>query len=115
MPHQKNRIQIGELLLKHKAAVNIRDKNMQTAIHRSAVHGYTVFTRLLLRHGANPNTADKIGNTPLHLACDEGHGDTALLLIEYDGDVERKNQEEKTPLDLCNKKLRNYIVQQTSR
>jgi len=69
--------EIIELLIKHKAGINARDKNGKTALMYAANIGDNALLRILLESGANPKIKDKKGKTIL----DYAHENQDYLLI----------------------------------
>ena len=81
-----------------QAAVNAKDKDGQTPLHRAASGGNTKKIRQLLEAGADVNAKDKAGETPLHRAAWHGHTGAVRLLLEAKADVNATENKGKTPL-----------------
>ncbi|MBN2144060.1 MAG: ankyrin repeat domain-containing protein [Candidatus Aureabacteria bacterium] len=82
---------ICELLLQHKAKVNILGVTVgvdvklsfkQTPLHLAARNGRVDSVRILLKYKANPNLADSRWYTPLHFGINSGNVDVVSLLLE---------------------------------
>ena len=74
-----------EVLLKHGADVDARDKQNSTPLHLAAqTHGINV-TRLLLQHGANADVEDVMGRTPYEIASStsgrDAHATAQLISV----------------------------------
>jgi ankyrin repeat protein len=72
-----------ELLIAHKADLNVRDQYGFTPLHMAAYHGHADIVDILLAAGAEINAKDKDGNTPLWQAKSRGQNDTANLLRQH--------------------------------
>lgn len=64
-----------ELLLKHGAEVNTRDKFWHTPLHMAAGKWATGCASALIPHVCSVDVADRSGRTPLHHAAHSGHGE----------------------------------------
>jgi ankyrin repeat protein len=102
--HKANKVAV-ELLLKHGADVEIRDREGNTPL--CLMSGGKEIIQLLLDHKANPNAQNNAGNTPLHTAVNRTVGNNASsqkeaaeLLINRGADVNIRNREGLTPLNL---------------
>lgn len=62
-----------QVLLKHSADVNARDKNWQTPLHVAAAHKAVRCAEALVPLLSNVNVSDRAGRTPLHHAAFSGH------------------------------------------
>jgi ankyrin repeat protein len=80
-------VKIAALLLDHGAAIDARDRQGRTALHRVAERGQLSAAQLLVSRRASVDLADAAGMTPLHLAVKEGHAAVAALLLERGADV----------------------------
>ena len=58
-----------QILLGHKANVNICDSIQKTPVMYAAANGHIAAVELLLESGADLNLSDRDGNTALHHAC----------------------------------------------
>lgn len=60
-------VEYVELLLKHGADPNARDKDGRTPLHYVAFNGHVEIVKVLLEHGADPRIADNGGAYSLRL------------------------------------------------
>lgn len=67
-----------ELLLKHKAEVNAKDKFWHTPLHMAAAKWATGCALVLIPHVCSLDVADKSGRTPLHHAAYSGHEEVSV-------------------------------------
>lgn len=72
-------------------AVNVPDKNGQTALMLAAQKGRYDVCELLLKKGANPNLRDKYGKPALQHAAARGYTDICLLLFHAGADLTIKD------------------------
>lgn len=70
-----------QLLLKHKAEVNTRDKFWHTPLHMAAAKWATGCASALIPHVCSLDVADKSGRTPLHHAAYSGHGEVNCKVV----------------------------------
>ncbi|XP_023316668.1 serine/threonine-protein phosphatase 6 regulatory ankyrin repeat subunit A-like [Trichogramma pretiosum] len=97
-----------ELLLKHKADLNLTNGNGSTALHLIC-EKYDDFAEVFLRiidesnQTLRVNVGDRAGETPLHVALRHNNAKAAKLLLRRGVDLNRTNNEIETPLHLiCN-------------
>ncbi|RSL58718.1 hypothetical protein CEP54_007663 [Fusarium duplospermum] len=76
-----NQANIIELLISHKASVNLKCDKGRTALHIAAYFGHTDPARMLLQLGAS-YLVDNDGRTPGMLALAENHTDVMEVLME---------------------------------
>lgn len=100
---------IVELLIQHKADVNIKDDRQDTPLHRIAPMGRTQIAKLLIEAGADVNSQNKEGNTPLHLACEDEQTEFALFLISKGAKIDILNKEKQTIVDVCKPGLKRQV------
>lgn len=62
-----------QVLLKHSADVNARDKNWQTPLHIAAANKAVRCAEALVPQLSNVNVSDRAGRTALHHAAFSGH------------------------------------------
>lgn len=62
-----------QVLLKHSADVNARDKNWQTPLHIAAANKAVRCAEALVPLLSNVNVSDRAGRTALHHAAFSGH------------------------------------------
>lgn len=63
----------GQVLLKHSADVNARDKSWQTPLHVAVSHKAVRCAEALVPLLSNVNVSDRAGRTALHHAAFSGH------------------------------------------
>lgn len=61
------------LLLKHSADINARDKHWQTPLHVAAANRAAKCAETIIPLLSNVNVADRTGRTALHHAVHSGH------------------------------------------
>ena len=103
-------IESCRFLLEKGLSIEIRDKDMRTALHRSIVSGRHEQTekmsidcaKLLIESGASVTAVDEDGNTALHFlaySCqDEDECSLMKLCIDKGADLEAINHRGRTPL-----------------
>lgn len=69
-----------QVLLKHSADVNARDKNWQTPLHVAAANKAVRCAEALVPLLSNVNVSDRAGRTALHHAAFSGHLEVSLHL-----------------------------------
>jgi len=62
-----------EVLLRHQADVNARDKNWQTPLHVAAANNAVNCAQFIIPLLTNVNVSDRSGRTSLHHAAFNGH------------------------------------------
>lgn len=62
---------MGELLLEHRAQVEIKDSDGWTPLHAASCWGQIQMVELLVAHGANLNSRSVLEETPLDVCMDE--------------------------------------------
>ena len=60
---------VAEVLLAHKADVNVKAPGGETPLHVAVANGFMAVAELLISHGADINARTTAGQTPLHLAA----------------------------------------------
>ncbi|MBI5820124.1 MAG: ankyrin repeat domain-containing protein [Verrucomicrobia bacterium] len=110
----RNQQEMLRLLLDHKADVNARTPQGETALHFAITRGGSGYNSkskeardagiketiaLLLAHGADINARDNQGDTPLHRAAGRINKDLVELLLANKADVNAKDKNGRTPLD----------------
>lgn len=110
----QNHREMLKLLLDHKADVNARTRQGETALHFAITRGGSGHNSkskeardaeiretvaLLLAHGADINARDNQGDTPLHCAAGRINKDVVELLLANKADVNAKDKSGRTPLD----------------
>jgi ankyrin repeat protein len=61
-------VDVAEALIEGHAAVDVRDRDGNTALHRAVAHGHDGLVRWLLAHGAEADARNRSGATPLMAA-----------------------------------------------
>jgi ankyrin repeat protein len=89
-----------EVLLAHRAKVNVHGEADVTPLHRAVEGGDRMTLELLLEHQAHANAKDTQGATPLHWAVNYGRKDLIEVLLAHGADPNIQNNEGRTPLDL---------------
>jgi ankyrin repeat protein len=96
-PSSESNKDIAELLLSHKADVNVKGSNGETPLHRAAFFNKDI-VELLLAKGAKVNAKDNNGSTPLHVAAKRGHKEVTELLLASKAEVDARDNNGWTPL-----------------
>lgn len=93
-----------ELLLSHRATVDILDDDNRTALHYAAASSNSDVVELLLSSKSDPSLVDNMGNTPLHYAVDV-HGlpshAVQMLAVAHPAAVGLTNRNTETPLHIA--------------
>ncbi|KAK2090291.1 Serine/threonine-protein phosphatase 6 regulatory ankyrin repeat subunit A [Saguinus oedipus] len=76
-----------QVLLKHSADVNARDKNWQTPLHIAAANKAVKCAEALVPLLSNVNVSDRAGRTALHHAAFSGHGEMVKLLLSRGANI----------------------------
>ncbi|XP_033173149.1 ankyrin repeat domain-containing protein 49 [Drosophila mauritiana] len=97
----ENRIsEVREILKLDADAVNAKDNDGYTPLHRAAYNNFVDMAKLLLQYRANPNARTELGWTPLHSACKWNNADCAHLLLQFGADVNAESDGKQTPLHI---------------
>ena len=75
-----NHVECVQLLLAHKANVNLPKRDGVTPLHIAASMGWTEIARILVAAGAAPHAKDDKGRTPVSLATQKGRKEILALL-----------------------------------
>jgi ankyrin repeat protein len=97
-------LELVELLLDHKAAVDQVDTNnysRPTALSRAADRGLKDITDCLIRRGADVNYTSLIDYPPLYVAAREGHAEVVELLAKAGADVNVATSGEWRPIHVA--------------
>lgn len=73
------------LLVKHSADVNARDKYWQTPLHIAAANRATKCAEAIIPLLSSVNVADRTGRTALHHAVHSGHIEVRNALLAFGG------------------------------
>lgn len=76
-----------QLLLKHKARADARDRQRRSALHEAALAGHTAILDALLAAGANLEARDALGRTPLLEAAAGGRAAVIEHLLRHKPDL----------------------------
>jgi len=76
-----------QLLLKHKARLDARDRQRRSALHEAALAGHVDIVETLLNAGANIEPRDAAGRTPWLDAAAQGHAGVLERLLAHQPDV----------------------------
>ncbi|MGX9721526.1 ankyrin repeat domain-containing protein [Stenotrophomonas acidaminiphila] len=76
-----------QLLLKHKARLDARDRRRRSALHEAAAAGHGDIVEALLAAGANVEPRDAAGRTPWLDAAAHGHAGVLERLLAHKPDV----------------------------
>jgi ankyrin repeat protein len=88
---------IAELLVKHRADVNLRGRGRDTPLHLACKGGNTSLARLLLDYGARTDYHNGKKQTPLEVARTARHPECAELLEKYERTRNTKQTETVAP------------------
>ncbi|TPX08728.1 uncharacterized protein E0L32_009790 [Thyridium curvatum] len=94
-------VKVMELLLKHHADVNFKNKHGQSALHFAAAGSRYEAARLLLRNGADIDVQDKNLDTALHVAARTSACNVVQLLLDSGANSDIRNSQLETPLQLA--------------
>lgn len=83
---------IVQLLVAHKADVNIQGASGATALFFAVLRDQKDDVKFLLDHGANPNLADAFKTTPLIAAVQLGYQGLVQPLVDKGADVNAQDQ-----------------------
>jgi uncharacterized membrane protein len=92
-------VSVAELLIKHGADVNSRNRYGWTPLHYAACGGYRDVVELLIKSGADVNAREVANSTPLHVAISCGPNyEVVKLLLENGAHVNARDNGGQTPL-----------------
>ena len=94
----KRHFRVADLLRKHGAVVDVRDKYAYTPLHVASISGSVDTMRWLLNHGANVDPQTYSGRTPLHMAACASELGAAQVLLEHKADINLQDASDYTPL-----------------
>lgn len=101
----KGNASLAEVLLKHKANVDIRDRWGSTPLHMAVLDNHPRIIELLCRNHANTNLKDRDGETPLHLLAQNYRSQSleeiSEILFKYGAKPNERDNEDLTPLLLA--------------
>jgi ankyrin repeat protein len=95
----KRHFRVADLLCKHGAVVDVRDRDAWTPLHVTAEILQSVdITRWLLKHGANASGQTHFHCIPLHHAANNANLEVVQVLLEYNPDIGLRDNSGNTPL-----------------
>uniref|UniRef100_A0A914D403 Uncharacterized protein n=1 Tax=Acrobeloides nanus TaxID=290746 RepID=A0A914D403_9BILA len=97
---RSDKTEFVELLLKHQADIELKDKYGRTSLMIAASSQNINIVLYLLGQGADPNRKDKIDKTALHYAASNLYDNTlfAELLLKHGADIEIQDKDGWTSL-----------------
>ncbi|GLH11416.1 E3 ubiquitin-protein ligase mind-bomb [Gryllus bimaculatus] len=102
---QNGHLEVIKILLRHKADVEIEDKDGDRAVHHAAFGDEPGVMELLAHAGADLNARNKRRQTALHIAVNKGHMGVVKTLLELGCHPSLQDSEGDTPLhDAISKK-----------
>ncbi|KAM7534267.1 hypothetical protein Aperf_G00000107865 [Anoplocephala perfoliata] len=87
------------ILLKYRARVNIKSKNVPYPLITASHRGNITMMNLLLENRANIGKANFAGNTPLHIACMANEVEAAKFLLRKGADITALNKRFQIPFN----------------
>lgn len=90
--------EVVKILLKHKADVNHKDMDGNTALHYAAADGLTSIVHFLITAGASVEAINNEQQTPLIMAVENTHLNAIKLLLQNNANVVHKDKTGKTAL-----------------
>ena len=94
-------LQVGRILIKHSAKLNIFSEDSSTPLHCAVRKKHYPFVCLLLAKCAEVDLKDNEQCTPLYRAVENGDSKMVTLLIEYGANIHEKCKNDQTPLELA--------------
>ncbi|KRG75595.1 ankyrin [Stenotrophomonas ginsengisoli] len=76
-----------QLLLKHKARVDARDRRRRSALHEACAAGHVELIQALMAAGANLEARDQAGRTPFLDACAHARSEAVQVLLPHRPDL----------------------------
>ncbi len=101
---------VGQVLDRHPARFELRNKVQRTPLHTAAWYGHTAVIEVLIRRGADVNAkCDLVASgdgqwNALHIAATQGNVEAARALIRGGTDFNAKSLAGETPLDVATRK-----------
>ena len=96
-----NQPDAAQILLSHRATVDLRDSAGDTPLLIAARSGASAVVKLLIAAGANVNAVDIRGGTPLMLAAAAGSPETVDVLVAHGADPNVRNAQGLAAMDLA--------------
>ena len=97
----KARLDMCQMLLKHKADVRAQDNKGNTPLHLAFYGGHLEISRILLEYNAEVNSQNEDGSTPLHIASSNGNIDLFRLLLAHNANAFAHDIRGNTPLHVA--------------
>ncbi|KAH9164379.1 ankyrin repeat-containing domain protein [Lactarius sanguifluus] len=94
----KRHFSVADLLRKHGADMNLRDKYNRTTLHSASIDGNVDIMRWLLANGADANAQMASRQAPLHVAALNMELEAVRLLLEHNADPNSRNDKGETSL-----------------
>lgn len=94
-------LEIVKLLIEHKALVNVRNRDGETALMLAIMNGYDAVVEYLMAHDASLEVTDNYGNTPLFYACTYGRKRIVELLMRNGIIYDTVNRHGDRPIDIA--------------
>jgi hypothetical protein len=102
----KRHFRVADLLCKHGAVVDVRDRYGSTPLHvTTEIFEGVDIMRWLLKHGANPSAQSPSRWTSLHQATYNANLEEVQGLLEYNPDINLRDQCGDTPMDIIFSKI----------
>ena len=92
---------VAELLHRHGADVDVRDRREDTLLREACTVGDLDIMKWLLDHGADVNAQGYAGWAPLHSAANYGHLQAFQMLIKHKADIHIRTENGKSPLHVA--------------
>ena len=102
----------AEVLIAHKADINVHRPNGFTLLHDAASRGFSAVAEVLIANGAEVNAVDKDGNTPLFFAVRDNRPEVVQLLLAHKAEVNFTNSFGQTPLFWANQNIQTEVRHQ---
>lgn len=102
-PYFSGAVDIVELLIQHKAAVNAHNINKETPLHIAARLGYEKIVGILIENGAEIEDRNGGNKTPLFLAVLKRELNAVYMLIRHGADINTADSESNTALHVAAK------------
>ena len=93
--------EVGDLLHRNGADVDVRDSNEDTPLCEACRAGIPDIVHWLLNHGADVNAQGCRGWPPLMIAAYCGPLNVARILLEHNADIHIRNESGQTPLHVA--------------
>mmetsp|Transcript_10073 Transcript_10073/g.19838 ORF Transcript_10073/g.19838 Transcript_10073/m.19838 type:complete len:691 (-) Transcript_10073:44-2116(-) len=103
-------VDVVKLLVEQHAAVNVKDREGCSPIHRAAERNYCDSMKILMENGAVVNSPSNTKDTPLHLAILSGHKEAASLLINKGANPNLKNSSRLSSFDMASDEISGILT-----